>query len=465
MTAATRAECEAAKKAYDEEGSYGKAALKLGIPKTTIHSRIKILEAGRSVEADHTKEGCLAQLVEVIKKHGPDVSNSTYRREIKNHMIHQRWWKSWAEFKADGIKAAGIEQEPLSVRERQRYADQISILSSDLRKANRELNSREDFRKTLFDLTSEPIQIPTWALPKSRTSSDLELPMLHVSDWQIGEVIAKERTGFNEFNRDVAEERVKLMVAKTIELSFVHRGNKQYPGIYYLRGGDMISGEIHPDLSESNDMQSLPATRFLVRLETYAISELQKAFGKVHVKSVPGNHGRSTEKPRTKRGADDNFDILSHYWLEDVFESNQHVSFDAPQTGDAVFNVWGYNFCLTHGDRIGSSGGQGFIGPAATITRGMKKTLEYYSTLGQVIDYFLVGHFHVALKLEYGFSNGCLPGYSEYAKGFRMRPHPPSQNLLYVHPAYGVADLKEILLADRVKLAKISQPWEVTEVA
>lgn len=350
------------------------------------------------------------------------------------------------------------EEANAQAREEQRHKDEVHELRERLRHALKELNQAEDYRSSIFKIVSQPVNVPDWALPESRASSDTEIPILFASDWQWGEVIQSDNLGgFNEFNPRVAKERVQLMVSKAIELSFQHRGKKKYPGIYYWRGGDLISGEIHEDLLETNALQSTAAARDLVQIETWAIRELRKAFGHVHVDSVPGNHGRTTQKPRSKWRVEDNFDVMTHYWLESLFQGDDKVCFSAPPSGDVVKDIYGYTFCMTHGDRIGSSGGMGFIGPAATIARGMKKAFDYYGALGVIVDYFLVGHFHVSLMLEYGFSNGSLPGYSEYAKQFRMRPQPPQQWLLYVHPDYGVVDHKALILADRPRLAEAGE--------
>src|SRR5690606_1642445 len=202
----------------------------------------------------------------------------------------------------------------------------------------------------IFNIVSRPVTTPKWSLMRGSKDEDVEMPLLFVSDWQIGEVIRKSSIGFNEFSIDIARERVRAMVSKTIELSFKHRGKKKYPGIYYLRGGDMVSGEIHDDLRETNDLQSCEAARELVEIETWAIDTLGEAFGPVHVKSVPGNHGRTTDKPRSKWRAESNFDVMTHYWLESIFKAkSKHVTFDAPSTGDALFDVYGFNFCMTHG--------------------------------------------------------------------------------------------------------------------
>jgi hypothetical protein len=97
---------------------------------------------------------------------------------------------------------------------------------------------------------------------------------------------------------------------------------------------------------------------------------------------------------------------------------------------------------------MGSRGGQGFIGPAATILRGVQKVLMEQAALGHHIDAVHHGHFHYPMVLPFVLSNGCMPGYSEFAKQFRMRPEPPQQFLAYYHPGRGMVDIKPIFLEE-----------------
>ncbi len=59
-----------------------------------------------------------------------------------------------------------------------------------------------------------------------------------------------------------------------------------------------------------------------------------------------------------------------------------------------------------------------------------------------------MGHFHTPMYMGWVLVNGSMPGYSEYAKMFRMRPHPPQQMLLFHHPKRGVVDIKPIILTE-----------------
>jgi hypothetical protein len=137
-----------------------------------------------------------------------------------------------------------------------------------------------------------------------------------------------------------------------------------------------------------------------------------------------------------------------------MLATSKNISFHTPASGDAVSELYGRRYLATHVDRIGSRGDQGFIGPAATITRGMKKTYDTYAGLHMPIDKMFIGHFHVAYELDYGWSNGSLPGYSEFARDGRMKPEEPAQWLLFFHRRHGVTSRWKVRLADEPHVPK-----------
>jgi hypothetical protein len=139
-------------------------------------------------------------------------------------------------------------------------------------------------------------------------------------------------------------------------------------------------------------------------------------------------------KPESKNAAATSIDVLVSDFVELALKSVPGITFYAPQSPDALFSVYGWRVLATHGDRIGSRGGQGFIGPAATAARGFKRIVQEYSARGIHLDLILIGHFHTPLELEEGFVNGSLPGPSEYSRDGRFRPHPAVQLFFSVHP-------------------------------
>jgi len=369
-------------------------------------------------------------------------------------------WSLWKDARAiDAIADA----EPEWRRKERRYLDRIDGLSKQLAGVQREQNADDDLRSAVFRLADQPIDPPKWMSNGSGKSGGITgVPILFTSDFQFGEVVKKnEMAGINEFNPAVAVRRYKLLIDKTIDLSFNHMVKPKYPGIIYIRGGDSVSGEIHDELERTNALEAIPAVKQLVEMEAAGIEALAHRFGHVHVVSVPGNHGRVHRKPYSKRYAETNYDTLSAWMLEQWYRADGRITFHTPDSGDALISVYGWNFLLTHGDRIGSRGGGGFIGPAATITRGMKKLVDYYATLGVAVDGCMVGHFHTAMELEYGWSNGSLPGMSEYGRDGRFRPAPPKQWLLFVHPDHGVTARWLILLEKPMRNPGSGEPITV----
>jgi len=322
----------------------------------------------------------------------------------------------------------------------------IARLQDDLRlaRARAEVSEKarhesERIRERIFGLTEQPISAPEWAVERSVASGAPHVAVLVSSDFQWGEVINKANLdGINEFNIKIAQKRYRQLVERTIDISFEHLAKNKYSGIVYLRLGDAVSGDIHQELRETNEMGGVEQVKSLVEAETWGIQTLADAFKNVQVISVPGNHGRTSLKPPSKKVAETNLDTLSAWWLEREFKTDNRVTFQTPNSTDAVFDLHGRKYLATHGDNIGTRGGQGFVGPIATISRGATLTLGEYARRGIHIDKMFVGHFHSAFYFGKGWSNGCLPGYSEYARSNRMTAEPPQQWLLFFHPRHGI---------------------------
>lgn len=460
----TDAQVKQALDAHKKHGTFVAAGAALNMHPGKVRHMVKVVAPMRlTVEASAAKHGTprddLQALAELIKREGA-VPQARWEVVCPVSQPHRyaATFGTWAAFHAAAMSLAGHDLAAVrDLRRMTKLEREAQEARAEARRANEELELITSQSRWLQALSAETIEIPEWEPAVRSGKSRRETPILFASDWQWGEVISRAGMGgLGEFNSEIAAQRVKLMGEKAISLAFEHRGAKKYEPLVYIRGGDMISGEIHADLRESNDKQAAGAVRDLVKHEAALLRMLAKAFGQVVVVSVPGNHGRLTPKPQSKRGALENMDSLSGLWLTDIFASDKRFTFSTPASGDAILDIQGWRFGITHGDRTGSSGGQGFIGVAATIIRGMKKVHEMYSTVGKPLDYILMGHYHTSLKLEHGFSNGCLPGYSEFARDFRMRPGPPCQWLLFVDKEHGVNDFKEILLGPKPKLDAVA---------
>jgi len=291
------------------------------------------------------------------------------------------------------------------------------------------------------------IDPPEWTVARS-TGKHEHIPVLITSDFQIGEVIRPQETDHTHgYSVEIFRRRYRALIAQAIRLCLDHQPCWTYPGIIYERLGDTISGGIHEELAETDEVTPIESVQIAAEEETAGIRALAEAFGRVLVQDCGGgNHDRDTHKPRSKAAGAHSFDRLVSYILQREFKDDPRVEFHTTESPDIIFPVYDRMILATHGDKIGSRGGQGFIGPSATIARGAQKVIMEQQALGRRIDEVHLGHFHTFTDQDFVISNGCLPGYSEYAKLNRLRPQPPLQVLAFYSPKWGRVCTKRIFL-------------------
>lgn len=284
--------------------------------------------------------------------------------------------------------------------------------------------------------------------PRAAHKSE-HIPVLFISDAQVGEVIDPTEIEYGRgYNTPIFRERYREVVDTTIYLSEKHVGEDwTFPGIIYIRGGDAVSGGIHEELRETDDCLPLEAARIVFEEEAAGIEKLADFFGRVDVKSVSGgNHDRDTPKRQTKKRVGHNIDAMIDYMLANYFRGDPRVTFQLTNSTDVVFPIFDSLALATHGDNIGSGGGTGFIGPVANIAKGVQKIRVEQGHLKRIINHVYVGHFHTFHHCRQFTANGSFPGYSEFAKSFRMQPEPPTQALQYWNPKRGMVDLRPIVM-------------------
>lgn len=276
------------------------------------------------------------------------------------------------------------------------------------------------------------------------------MPELFTSDFQVGEVIRETETeaGYG-YSPEIFSERYRRMIDTVDYLAHHHGGSGwTYPGIIYLRGGDTLDGAIHPEDAGEQTMTPLQCVELVFEEEAAGIEKLADSFGRVEVKTPgsAGNHDRSNLKPVSKKAFAHNYDRLIHKMLVNHFRLDKRVSFQTSESFDIRYKIYDQDILLTHGDRMSAGGGTGFIGPIANILKGWQKVTMEQIALGYKVDQVRSGHFHTPFWTPYGWGNGCLPGYSEFAKSFRMRPSPPLQLFGFHHHKRGLVDMKPLVL-------------------
>lgn len=363
---------------------------------------------------------------------------------------------------ADPGAAPPADEATLSQRERIAAQDTIRDLRAQIQAMHREDLTAESVRQVIFGLAAVQAEPPRWLVEPRAHRSVTGTPSTIWSDWHWGErVDPAQVNGVNRFDLAVAHERVRALVENIADLCYSHMTNPTYPGIVVNLGGDMISGDIHEELSETNELPTMPIMVDLFGKLAWALKALADKFGRVFAPCVAGNHGRNTKKPRLKDYVYSNFDWLLYTMLEAHFRAakDDRVTFMIPPAADAYYRVYSHRYLLTHGNNLGVKGGDGIIGALGPILRGDVKIRNANGHVGQPFDTLLMGHWHQLLPLFPRLCvNGSLKGYDEFAKlALRAPPEEPQQALWFTHPERGITCHWPVKLGPKRPAAK--QDW------
>lgn len=367
---------------------------------------------------------------------------------------HSPFERSISIAKAKGLTANTIITDELLI-----LKTKVKLLQKENDAIKLENHTNSEIRKTIYGLSKQIPDPPKWVLT-SHGKGLSGVPMTMWSDWHYGEVVnAEEVGGVNTFNKKVANQRIKLLTESVIDLAFNHMTKPDYPGLVICLGGDMISGNIHEELRDTQGYIQKDLLDLQEQLIT-ALTILANKFGRLFIPCVIGNHGRTTIKPRHKGRAFESYEWNLYHQLERHFKHDKRFQFLIPNETDAYFSVLGHKFLLTHGDTLGVHGGDGIIGALGPIARGAFKVGRSEANIGRAFDTMIIGHWHTYTPRGDAIPvivNGALKGYDEYARlAMRIPYSRPSQALWFVHEKYGITAQWQVYLD---KLRKTDNTW------
>lgn len=319
--------------------------------------------------------------------------------------------------------------------------ERVAAAQADLAAAERVL--------TLYERTYA--DRPDWLMP-AKLTPDRATVIACLSDVHAGERVRPEEIGgYNKYDLAICEQRLQRFFTRAIRMAKSWSGHA-YDGAVLALIGDLVSGDIHDELVQTNEASTYDTVLWLVPRIAEGLELWRKAFGKVHVASAPGNHGRDHKVPRYKRRSAHNADTLVARLVAREFAKVPAVTFDIPEAMDASFRVYGFDFSVKHGDELARSfNGSAEIGALGPLMRGTNRRKNALAKQGRRMDYALWGHFHQLMPVaSRGFiANGALKGFDEYAQGLELTPEPAQQALLVCTPERGVTTNEPLVVVDR----------------
>lgn len=324
-------------------------------------------------------------------------------------------------------------------------ADSLAVENGRQRKVIAEQQSKIDALERIAEYSGRALKPPKWlARPPRKGEKEATLVTI-LSDCHLDErVDPSEIDGRNAYDRVIAEMRMTRYFEQVVRLSRDYLAGMSYRGVVLMLGGDLISGDIHEELSQTNEAQTLDTVLYWSERIAAGIGLLADEFGTVHVPVVVGNHGRRSRKPRAKGRARDNYDWLIGQLVAKHFDRDDRVTFDIPDGTDCLVTVHDTTFLLTHGDQVSGGGGIGGIWPPIMRMAAKKRVRHQFDTV-------VMGHWHQLIQAPSAglVVNGSLKGEDEYAAVMNFAPEPAQQALFTVAPGRGVTFSAPVLVEDR----------------
>lgn len=259
---------------------------------------------------------------------------------------------------------------------------------------------------------------------RERTYGLREATMLALaSDWHLEEPVEPSKIGgVNAYDLAIAEASARRFFNALVWLHDHHQTHFAIRDLVLWLGGDLITGYIHPELEESNQLAPLPALRFAREVIGAGIRMLlaETPLERIVVPCSHGNHGRTTVKPRISTGAENSYEHHLYHALATDFADEPRVTFVISRGPLLYLDVYDMTIRFTHGDAVKYGGGVGGITiPINKAIAGWDSTRRAHLTC--------MGHWHQYLSGQRALVNGSLIGHSPFADWIKAQFEPPRQ--------------------------------------
>jgi len=259
-----------------------------------------------------------------------------------------------------------------------------------------------------------------------------------LSDWHAGEVVDSEQmNGINEFNFEILRRRVSDVHRALLSFKSV-RPRLSELQLWFL--GDMVSGNIHDELRETNEFPVAQQAVMTGHLIADLVASLVPHYPKIRCVGIAGNHAR-TRKEHASKNVFDSMDVVA-YELASAM-APETVEWEIPRSAMHVQQVAGLDVLLWHGDGVRSS----MPGvPWGGVMRRWNELRKSYAERGTMLDGLAVGHFHQANAVSGGvWMNGSLIGPNEYGlKNFGSGERPTQLLLTFDNERSRLTDVSYI---------------------
>jgi hypothetical protein len=320
-----------------------------------------------------------------------------------------------AELRQDAAKSEAAREA--------RRARVVSELQATVTRLTDELRLSEDRCDVLLAIRGTPRQPLRIEKPKRSGKKNVATAVALASDWHVEErVDPRTVNGLNRYDPEIAKERASRFFERVVRLTEIQRAGTSIDTLVLWLGGDLMTGYIHEDLSESNYLSPTEAVLLLLGILESGISYLLKhgGFERIIIPCSYGNHGRTTKRSRVQTAAKNSYEWLAYHVLAQRFADEKRVEVRVSDGYHTMVNIYGVRVRFHHGDGLKYAGGIG------GLLIPLRKRIDAWNGAIEA-DLDCLGHWHQLQFFSDAVVNGSLIGWNAYAHQTGCRFERPQQ--------------------------------------
>jgi len=352
-------------------------------------------------------------------------SDNRYRLDSEEERIIL-YWREYGELPpevrmASDIKSSNVSSKYKAINKKYKAAMATIDRLQDSVDLLKELKEFQD-KKSIYQILGN----------KKNTSNSVAIAL--ASDWHVEEWIDPDTVNYmNEYTLDIADTRIEKFFQKTLMISNLHRNITTVDTLVLALLGDFITGFIHEEYKENNQLTPLASIRWVSARIKSGIDFLLShgKFKKIVIPCSYGNHGRTTKECRHGTAAQNSFEQHMYYSLQNMYENDDRVEFIINNSYHTYVNLFDkYLLRFHHGDSIRYRGGVG------GITIPVNKAIAQWNK-GKEAYLDLFGHYHTPMAGGAFISNGSLCGHNAFAIGIKADYYEPQQMFVMIEESRG----------------------------
>lgn len=252
------------------------------------------------------------------------------------------------------------------------------------------------------------------------------------SDWHVEESVRPEQvSGLNTFDLKVADSRITKFFTNSIKLLNITQRDSTIKEMVLCLLGDFISGSIHEELVEGNNLLPIDAIMFAEqRIYAGIQAYLENTNLNITVVCHAGNHSRITQKTHFANEQGNSLEFYMYHHLKQLFAGNKRVKFVIATGYHTYLDVYGHVIRLHHGHTVKYGGGVG------GIYIPVNKAIAQWNK-GRRCDLDVFGHFHQLRDGGNFVCNGSLIGYNSFALSIKADYEPAKQAFFLIDKKRG----------------------------